>query len=475
MASKNPSQPNIVFILTDDQGAWALGCSGNEDIHTPHIDLLAAKGIRFDNFFCASPVCSPARATILTGKMPSQHGVQDFIKKGSLREDAIEYLADQTGYTDVLSANGYVCGLSGKWHLGDSFTPQKGFSHWFTIPKGMGPYMNAPMIRDGEWVEQSGYITDVITDDAIDFMERNVHHDSPFYLSVHYTAPHDPWTADQHPQHLLDIYKDCAFNSCPQTQVHDDAVYRYDKEDAMQCLQGYFAAVTGIDRNVGRLMEALDALGLSDNTLVVFTSDNGFNCGHHGIWGKGNGTFSLNMFDTSVKVPMIMMHPGSIPEGKVCQELLSQYDIMPTLLDYVGLYPNDVQGLPGQSFVPILQEHPSSMREHVVVYDEYGPVRMIRSKAWKYIHRYPYGPHELYDLVHDPGETVNLAGVDTYQDVVHTMKHQLEQWFVHYADPDRDGVRQPVKGNGQIQYVGIRSQGNPSFDQNRTVKNKPVS
>src|SRR5690554_497478 len=129
MASNDPKRPNIIFILTDDQGEWALGCSGNDEIITPHIDQLASEGMRFDHFFCTSPVCSPARASILTGRIPSQHGVQDFIKQGNGKADGIEYLQGQMAYTDILAQNGYVCGLSGKWHLGSSFIPQKSFSH----------------------------------------------------------------------------------------------------------------------------------------------------------------------------------------------------------------------------------------------------------------------------------------------------------------------------------------------------------
>lgn len=118
------------MILTDDQGYWSLGCYGNKEIHTPQLDALAENGMRFTNFFCTSPVCSPARASILTGLIPSRHGVQDWIKGGNLREDGIDYLEGIEAYTDVLARNGYDCWLSGKWHLGNSFVPQKSFSHW---------------------------------------------------------------------------------------------------------------------------------------------------------------------------------------------------------------------------------------------------------------------------------------------------------------------------------------------------------
>ena len=150
MASHNPDQPNIVFILSDDQGPWAMGCAGNTEIRTPNLDRLAASGIRFENFFCTSPVCSPARASLLTGRIPSQHGIHDWIREGNTGQNAVEYLAGQLAYTEILADNGYTCGMSGKWHLGDSYRPQKSFSHWYVHERGGGPYYDVPMIRQGE-------------------------------------------------------------------------------------------------------------------------------------------------------------------------------------------------------------------------------------------------------------------------------------------------------------------------------------
>ena len=143
-----------------------MGCSGNEEIITPNLDKLAAEGMRFENFFCASPVCSPARASLLTGRIPSQHGVHDWIRDDNKKQEDIEYLAGQTAYTDILAQEGYVCGLSGKWHLGKSSVPQKSFTHWFAHKSGGGPYYGAPFYREGRLVYEPGYVTDVITDDA---------------------------------------------------------------------------------------------------------------------------------------------------------------------------------------------------------------------------------------------------------------------------------------------------------------------
>ena len=470
---------HIIVILSDDQGEWAMGCSGNAEIRTPNLDRLAASGMRFTNFFCTSPVCSPARASLLTGRIPSQHGVHDWIRGGNIGSDAIEYLKELRGYTDVLHEGGYDCSISGKWHLGDSRRPQKSFSHWYVHQRGGGSYHGAPMVREGDFVSEAGYITEAITDDALSVLAKRAQETDrrPFYLSVHYTAPHSPWL-NEHPLDIVASYDDCPFSSCPQEPPHSwelpSTVPASVRAEPREHLKGYFAAVTAMDRQIGRILDAVEAYGLRENTLICFLSDNGYNCGHHGIWGKGNGTFPLNMYDTSIRVPAIMSHPGRIPAGVVCDELLSGYDFSPTLLEYAGMEPSALgPRLPGASFARLLERGGGAGREHVVVYDEYGPVRMIRTKEWKYVHRYPYGPHELYDLVHDPEEKDNLWRESGDEDTVRaaqaqiTLKAKMEEWFVEHADSRVDGVREPVSGRGQIRLAGPAAQGLPAFAQDR--------
>jgi len=468
VASHDNSKPNIVFILTDDQGAWAMGCAGNPEIRTPNLDRIAATGMRFANFFCTSPVCSPARASILTGRIPSQHGVHDWIRGGNVtsgQDHAIEYLEGMTGYTDVLAAHGYRCAMSGKWHMGHSVKPQKGFSHWYTHQFGGGPYYDAPMIRNGELIKEPGYVTDNITDEALKILDDYAAGDAPFYLSVHYTAPHSPWI-NSHPEDVVASYGDCAFESCPEKPLHEWSIHtapRGTGQVRLDNLKGYFAAVTCMDANVGRLLDKLEALGLRQNTLVVFISDNGMNMGHHGIWGKGNGTFPQNMFDTSVKVPCLASHPSVIPEGVVCDALLSQYDFMPTLLDYCGLENPEAERLPGRSFASVLKGGSMAEHEAVYVYDEYGPVRMVRTREWKYVHRYPYGPHELYDLVNDPDERTDLVADESRQALKEELKAQLDEWYDTWADPRLDGTREAVYGKGQLQLAGPGGKGKKAY------------
>lgn len=481
--SKNTSRPliggnsmkrptNIVFILADDMGAWAMGCAGNDEIITPNLDRIAKEGIRFTDFFCTSPVCSPARASILTGRIPSQHGVHDWLCGGSVaydklpkelkkgkdkNEHPIEFLKGMRGYTDELADNGYDCMLSGKWHLGDSMTPQKSFSEWYTIGGGGCAYFHPDVIEDGEIsAKHSEYVTDLFTDKAVEYInERDGQ--KPFYLSVHYTAPHGPWFVEQHKAETRALYADCPFDSIPKEVTPPSWLEPTVNWDIrrQEILTGYYAAITDMDKGIGRILDALDEKTLLDDTLVIFTADNGMNMGHHGLWGKGNATFPMNMFDTSVKVPYLMMHRGQLPEGVTCYNLVSQYDIMPTLLEYVGIPYHD-ESLPGRSFSPILNGDKLE-DDAVVVYDEYGPVRMIRTRDWKYVHRNPYGPHELYDHVNDPDENKNLYGMEQYEKIAVDMKRQLTGWFDRYVDPELDGNHEPVSGHGQYDLAGCLS------------------
>jgi arylsulfatase A-like enzyme len=475
MPGSDLSRPNILFILTDDQGYWAMGCAGNAEIYTPNLDRLAAGGMRFENFFCASPVCSPARASILTGRIPSQHGIHDFLRAGNAtvetdhQGELIEYLKGQPAYTETLVAAGYTCGLSGKWHLGDSHRPQKGFTFWNVHALGAGPYYNAPMIKQGQVYHPEGYVSDVITDNALEFLDSCQGSSKPFCLHVHYTAPHAPWDREHHPPELYDDYfNNCPFESTPDLPVHPQQLYKPDQvgrneAERRAVLSGYYAAVTAMDANVGRLLDWLEANGLRENTVIVFSSDNGMSMGHHGIYGKGNGTFPVNMFDTAVKVPTLISRPGHVPQGAVCDALLSHYDLMPTLLDYLGLPHPAADSLPGTTFAPLLRGAPAGNRDHIVVFDEYGPARMIRNKEWKYIHRYPYGPNELYHLAEDPDEAYSLIASKDYQFVKSELLGQLESWFVRYVDPMLDGSLEAVMGRGQLNLAGPQSQGQQRF------------
>ncbi len=469
-------KPNILFILSDDQGAWALHCAGTKELATPNLDRIAREGLLFDRFYCASPVCSPARASILTGRMPCAHGVLDWLRSGNVdarafrrqglenpyggyrdEREPIAYLDGFDTWTDLLARSGYVCSLSGKWHLGDSVRPQHGFSSWYTLGKGGCFYYHPDIVQNGGITVRHGeYVTDLITARGCAEIKRLSKGGQPFCLCVHYTAPHSPWEADQHPEKWIGYYDACRFESIPAVPDHKNittgAVYGTPQRHVN--LRGYFAAISAMDEGVGRLLSALEEEGVLDRTLVIFTSDNGMSMGHHGVWGKGNGTFPLNMYEQAVRVPFLLRWPEGAARRGVVHDMVSAVDLFPTFTDLLGAA--CPEGLPGHSFLPVLSGGPSR-RDRVVIYDEYGPVRMIRTERWKYVHRCPCGPNELYDLENDPGENENLAGEPARQPLILDLRRQTEAFFAQYASPDFDSAREAVTGAGQMCMPGRRA------------------
>lgn len=494
-------QSNFLFILSDDQGYWSLGSYGNPEIHTPVLDKLAGEGTLFKNFYCTSPVCSPARASILTGLMPSSHGVLDWIGGGAVpkssyariklprqmildqlapdvsdeeisesdeslpytltrnyrrfmryENEPIRYL-DQPILPELLSRHGYRCGISGKWHLGAAEKPHPGFDFWSVVPKGGTPYKMPDWISDGQLHIGTQYVTDLITDEALRFLEGQ-NPDQPFYLSVHFTAPHDPWRASDHPEDILDLYRDCPFDSLPREPLHPHQVLKRphpeSDEEWRDMATAYYASITAMDRSIGRLIDRLKEQNLLENTVLIFCSDNGLNFGHHGIWGKGNGTYPMNLYETSVKVPCLIWNvPGQ--KANPVETPASQYDFFPTILDLARVdLPDDGLARPGRSLLPLLRGEAITEAGPVVVCDEYGPVRMIRKGRWKLIQSYINGQSTLYDLEADPHETRNLAGEEDLQERIESLRDDLESWFDLYALADRDGRQYPVNGEGQM-------------------------
>ncbi len=421
---------NVVFFMTDDHGAWALGSDSCGEIHTPRLDRLAAEGMRFPRAYACTPVCSPSRATYYTGKLPSHHGVQDFLlPDDSYGAASRRFLDGQTTFADVLKANGYSCGLVGKWHLGQEDRAQAGFDHWYSAARG-GGYKSARFLVNGEPVGGTGYKTDLVGDGAIDFLERN--HRQPFCLVVPFFAPHSPY--DFQPRKYRQPYAGSAFSCFPRESPHPQGRGRFRQYfgDA-ETYTSYSALVTGVDANVGRVLEKLEELGVRENTVVIFSADQGFNCGHHGVWGKGNGTIPFNMYEESIRVPLIWDHRGAIEAGSQTSAMVSSYDFFPTLLDYLGVEaPDDAQRV-GRSYAGFLRGgHPERRNE---LFFEYGYTRAVRTENLKYVERADGWPNELFDLEEDPGERVNRVGKPEYRDRRVALQGRLREFFRRAGAP----------------------------------------
>ncbi len=418
-------KPNILFIYTDDQAPWALGRSGHPHAHTPNLDELFGDGAYLVNAFTTTPVCSPSRAGLMTGRYGSELGITDWINPR--KEYGVGLAPDTVCWTEVLQKHGYATGLIGKWHLGvpDRYHPTRtGFDYFMGFRTGGTKVKDAVMEKEGQQHLFSGFTTDVLTDHALEYIKR--HRDEPFLCCVHYRAPHAPWLplpeADWNPFENLD----------PQLP-HPDYP-KLDVKKVKQKTREYLGSVHGVDRNVGRLLQALDDLQLTEKTIVIFTSDHGYNMGHNGIWHKGNGHWILtelppgtknvpakqrpNMYDNSIRVPTAVRWPGVVEPGTVVERTVSNLDWFPTLLEMVGAAAPDGKIVRGRSIVPVLKGEPVAWDDDF--YAEYSThhqsrthMRMYRTPRWKLVRDF-LNPErdEFFDLQQDPGETTNLIASD---------------------------------------------------------------
>ncbi|MHC4445916.1 MAG: sulfatase family protein, partial [Planctomycetota bacterium] len=332
--------PNVILIMTDNHGAWTLGCYGNPDIRTPNIDRLAGEGILFSRCYSSNPVCSPTRATYLTGLIPSQHGVHCWLRArgAQIGKDAYSTIAEFRSLPEILAESGYVCGLVGKWHLGDSLRPQEDFTTWITKPAGhTRVFYDAEVIQDGRIRKEPGYLTDFWTDHSVRFIEQNK--DKPFFLFLPYNGPYGLGGSLLLParnRHAA-YYADKQMISFPREPVHEYLRYNRAYINNVQAMRRFAAELSGVDDGVGRIMDTLKRLGIDDNTLVIFTADQGWSGGHNGVWGMGDHTMPCLTFDKTIHIPLVCRHPGRIPSGRRSDIMVSNYDLMPTVLSYLGL------------------------------------------------------------------------------------------------------------------------------------------
>jgi arylsulfatase A-like enzyme len=432
---------NLVFILTDNQGAWSLGCYGNRDVRTPNIDRLAREGTLFTRAFASNAVCSPTRATLLTGLMPSQHGVHSYLRANEAQVGPGAYctIAEFGNLPRILADAGYACGLAGKWHLGGNETPQVGFSSWVTMPHGhTTTFTNAPVIEDGKTRKESAYLTDFWTDRGVKFIEANK--DRPFFLFLAFNGPYGLGASlnNKSKNRHAAYYADKELPSFPRHEPHPWLNTNRPFLNNVEAMRRVAAEVSGVDDGVGRVMETLKKHGLDERTLVVFTADQGWCGGHHGVWGMGDHTRPLSAFDEMMHVPLVWRQPKAVAAGKKSDVLVSNTDFLPTVLDHLGLAEKTPTrpALPGRSYAKVLRGEPVKWGD--AVYFEFENVRAIRTERWKLVTRFPDGPDELYDLLDDPGERMNLIARPQHAATRKELAGRLEAFFEEYADPKYD-------------------------------------
>jgi arylsulfatase A-like enzyme len=441
--------PNVLFILSDNHGAWTLGCYGNPEIRTPNIDKLAAEGTLFTRAYCNNSVCSPSRATFLTGLIPSQNGVHAYIPNAAqIGPRAYNTIKEFDGLPAILSRAGFVCGLAGKWHLGDNLHPQQGFSYWFTKAGGhTATFYNDDLIWQEKVYREPRYTTDVITDHAVEFLEKNSR--QPFFLYLAYNAPYGlgQVVREEHQNQYTKYYSDKEMKSFPRAPVNPNLKANRFAVNNLRSMRSYAAAISGLDDGIGRVMATVRRLGLDTNTLVIFSSDQGLNAGHGGYWGMGDHSRPINTQEATVRIPLIFRQPGTIPAGKTSDAMVANYDFLPTVLDLLHLRSNlnpsftnsRPLGLPGKSFARILHGETITNWDNLI-YHDFENTRMIRTEKWKLTVRHPAGPDELYDMQSDPDERRNLLGIGSpaCANVAGQLRQQMDDFFAKYADPKYD-------------------------------------
>jgi arylsulfatase A-like enzyme len=433
-------RPNLVFILTDNQGAWTLGCYGNPDIRTPNIDRLASEGMRCTRALSSNPVCSPTRATFLTGLIPSQHGVHSFLDpKFMMGPEAYNTLNEFTSLGEVLQDAGYVCGLSGKWHLGANLTPSEGFSYWITKPDGhTTEFYDQNIIEDGKLRHEAGYTTDLWTQRGVKFIEDNK--DRPFFLFLAYNGPYSLgglMLNEARNRHAA-YYADKEMLSFPRDAMHPWQNQNKQFHNSLKAMRRVAAETSGVDDGVGEVMGTLKRLGLDDNTLVVYAADQGWMGGQNGMWGMGDHFRPVGAHELMMQIPLIFRHPGAIPAQKTSDLFVSNYDFLPTVLSYLGLADRMPQQpkSPGRDFSRAIRGE--SIAWDNVIFYEMESCRAVRTDRWKLVKRHPNGPHELYDMQTDPRERINLYGQPTTDQIRGQLDERLAAFFKQYADPQYD-------------------------------------
>ncbi|HCS54906.1 sulfatase [uncultured Rubinisphaera sp.] len=441
----NAAHPNVIFILTDDQRWDQLGCAGHPYLKTPHIDRLAAEGVQFSNMFITTSLCSPSRASYLSGLYASSHGVVN---------NFTDYPRDLDSFPKRLQDAGYETAYIGKWHMGEADDSRRpGFDYWVTH-KGQGQYYDTEFNVNGERKVVPGYYTTVVTDMAVEWMKQQPK-DKPYMLILGHKAPHTPFTPEKKYEHIFDDievnYPHSAFKLEGKPKWIEQrldtwhGIYgplygfreKFPDRSAEAVLDfekfslSYTASIKSVDDSVGRMYELLKQRGVLDNTVVVFAGDNGMFLGEHGMSDK------RAMHEPSIRVPMIVRYPKVAKPGSVIPQQVLNIDLAPSLVELCDAKP--MQNIHGSSWVPLLKGETKDWRDawfYEYNYEKQFPytpnVRGIRTDRWKYM-RYPHGDGspdkhmaELYDLENDPGEMHNLIDKPEHKELISKLKKQLD-------------------------------------------------
>lgn len=439
--------PNIVLILIDDLRWDAMSCAGHPWVKTPHLDRLASRGARFTNAFVTTSLCSPSRASILTGQYMHAHGVQD---------NFTELPPTLPTFPKLLQRSGYRTAFVGKWHMGDSAlisggkdsdSPQPGFDHWISF-RGQGVYNNPLLNFNGERRKVEGYTTDILTDESVRFIERQ-NKDRPFALYLSHKAVHFEFEIAARHRALYEGQRIGPPNSAsvrdgkPQWLLRKRDESRHGLRNLYageftlpELILQYMRALAAVDDSVGAVEDALERGGFRDNTLFVFVSDNGFLLGEQGLVDK------RVMHDPSIRIPLLAAWPGRIPAGTVREELALNLDIAPTLIDAAGLKPPS--SMQGASLLDLFGGATASWRKDFVYeyfWDWEAPhtpgVLGLRTGTHSYMeYQGIWDLNELYDLRRDPHQIRNLlAGSE--------VTTQPGGWLESVPDPE---VRELTRG-----------------------------
>ncbi len=458
-------RPNVVFILTDDQRWDCLSVEGHPFLKTPHLDRLAAEGARFANMFVTTSLCSPSRASFLSGLYASTHGVVN---------NFTDYPNDLPSFPRRLQAAGYETAYIGKWHMGEQDDERRpGFDYWVSH-KGQGKYYDTEFNVNGTRRVLKGYYTSRITDVAVDWL-RAREGDEPFLLMIGHKAPHGPFVPEKKYETVFDRvmvpYPQSGFDLAGKPDWIRERLatwhgiygplYGFRKEfpDTSaegvrvfeQFVKAYTATIASVDDSVGRIYAALEELGELDDTLVVFAGDNSFLLGEHGMIDK------RTMHEESIRVPLLVRYPPLVRAGTVVEEQVLNIDVCPSVLEICSAPP--IEKVHGRSWKQLVAGEATDWRKswfYEYNYEKQFPytpnVRGVRTDDWKYVH-YPHGDGgpdrhkaELYHLASDPGERRNLVDDPAHAETLRELQAELARLLAEAgAIPDRMPIDEGIK------------------------------